>query len=48
MKLCKRCGKKPARVPDRDTGSKVKAICRDCHADRLKLDMEAVLAARRK
>ena len=45
-RLCKLCGQRPAEVPDRDNlGRPIKAICRECHAQRLGGDLERVLDA---
>ncbi len=43
IKLCTKCHKYPAVVPDRNKlGSMVKSICRKCHAERLAGDLQRI------
>jgi hypothetical protein len=44
QKVCIVCGKGPREVPDRDSGSNVKKVCRPCHGKRLQGDLRAILA----
>ncbi len=49
MRLCIKCGFREAVLPDRERfPSRVKRICRECHADRLISDFEAVLREKAK
>lgn len=46
-KLCILCRVNEAQVPDRERmGAPVKRVCRECHADRLRGDMIAILRRR--
>lgn len=38
-KLCVVCREHPPEVPDRESGSPVKRVCRRCHAERLLGDL---------
>lgn len=43
-KLCIVCRVRPAAVPDRNRmGRPVKRVCRECHAERLRGDMQRVM-----
>jgi hypothetical protein len=42
-KPCKLCGKNPKEVPDRESGSPNKAICRQCHGRRLQGDLREIM-----
>ena len=45
QKLCERCRKNPAAVPNRGSmGRPIKRICKACHAERLRGDLQAILA----
>lgn len=44
QKLCIVCGKGPREVPDRDSGSNVKKVCRQCHGKRLQNDLRTIIA----
>jgi len=47
-KKCEACGINPAAVPDRNRmGRPIKRICKECHADRLRGDFEAIIARRK-
>jgi hypothetical protein len=44
MKLCEKCGKNPATLPDRNRmGRPIKRICSECHSGLLRGDLERVL-----
>jgi len=43
-KKCKLCGKQPAVVPDRESMSPAKAVCRSCHGNRLLGDLRNIMA----
>ena len=47
-RLCKLCGKQPAKVPDRENprftrSGPIDEICLDCHAERLRSDLIRVV-----
>jgi hypothetical protein len=42
--VCKLCGISPAVVPDRESGSGRKAVCRQCHSKRLLRDLGKSIA----
>lgn len=44
MATCKLCGQRPTVVPDRETMSRRKTVCRECHGKRLLGDLEVVKA----
>lgn len=50
MKLCIKCNKRPAEVPDRDnyTGRFVKKVCSVCHQELLKNDLITILEIEKK
>ena len=43
VKLCIVCGARPAELPDRNTFSRVKKVCRLCHSGRLTKDFRDIL-----
>lgn len=43
--LCIVCHKGPREVPDRDSGSPTKKVCRRCHGERLRDDLRNILTA---
>ncbi len=46
-KMCEICGKNPAEVPDRERmGRPINRICGECHAKRLKMDIQDLTKAR--
>lgn len=46
MRLCIVCKTRLAAVPDRMvTGRRINKICKECHSDRLRSDLRAVIAA---
>ncbi len=46
MGLCVLCRVRPAAVPDRERiGRPVKRVCRECHAERLRGDIEKIMKA---
>lgn len=48
-KLCESCHKNKAELPDRNRmGRPIKRICKECHADRLRGDILAIMARREK
>lgn len=48
-KMCEICRAKPATVPDRERmGRLINRVCSDCHAARLRGDMEYIMAQRDK
>ena len=48
-KLCIRCHSRPAVVPDRErTGRPIARICRECHAQRLVMDMLRIVESHTK
>lgn len=47
MSKCIICGEKEATVPDRNTLSSRKKVCKDCHAERLKDDLVYILLAQK-
>jgi hypothetical protein len=42
-RLCKLCRQNPAQLPDRETMSPTKAVCRECHAARLRGDLIVIM-----
>lgn len=49
MKLCILCHHNPPELPDREQmGRRIKRVCRGCHAARLRGDLQAILALRKK
>jgi len=49
MKLCEKCGKNPATLPDRNRmGRPIKRICSECHSELLRGDLERVLTNMKK
>ena len=43
LKLCIICHKEPAEIPDREVmGRPIKKICKKCHSERLKQDMQII------
>lgn len=42
--LCKHCRIRPAEIPDRESSSSRKEVCRDCHYRLLKLDIAIINA----
>lgn len=44
-RMCKLCGEREAALPDRNSGSSVfrKEVCRECHAERLRGDLEYIM-----
>lgn len=43
-RMCILCGKNPAELPDRNApGRPIKKICRECHAERLRRDLEYIV-----
>lgn len=48
MSKCIICGEKEATVPDRNTLSSRKKVCKDCHAARLRGDLVHILAVERR
>lgn len=48
-KRCELCDERPAAVPDRNRmGRPIKRICRECHAARLRGDIQYVMEVREK
>jgi hypothetical protein len=44
VRLCTICHERPAEVPDRERmGRPIKRVCRVCHGERLKSDLEKIL-----
>ena len=43
MSKCIKCREKEATVPDRESGSRRKRLCSDCHSERLKDDLRYIL-----
>lgn len=44
MKKCTICGVRDAELPDRDQpGRPIKALCRQCHGERLQGDLERIM-----
>lgn len=41
-RLCIICHERPAELPDRDSMSRTKKVCRECHSDRLRRDLKAI------
>jgi len=48
MAKCVVCHERPAAVPDRNTMSLRKKVCRECHIERLRVDLQRVLVAHAK
>jgi len=46
MKLCIVCHERPPEVPDRNSTSRRKAVCRKCHGERLLGDLRSIVADR--
>jgi hypothetical protein len=40
---CKVCGKNPPAVPDRNNPKRFNEVCRQCHAGRLRGDLEVIM-----
>jgi len=43
MSLCKVCRSEPAAVPDRESTSARKTVCRRCHGKRLLADLRHIM-----
>lgn len=41
---CKLCGIGPRELPDRETGSSGKTVCKKCHSKRLAADLKMIMA----
>lgn len=49
MTVCVVCKQRPAAVPDRERmGRPIKRVCRECHAARLRGDLQEVLRLKEK
>lgn len=49
MRLCIICKKRPAIVPDRERmGRPIPRVCRECHAGKLRGDLEHIMAVEAK
>lgn len=44
QRLCKHCHARPAEIPDRESSSDRKEVCRDCHYQLLKRDIAIINA----
>jgi hypothetical protein len=42
-RLCKLCRRRPAAVPDRERLRPFAEVCTECHAERLRGDVKAIL-----
>ena len=43
MAKCIVCHDRPAELPDRDSGSPRKKVCRQCHGERLRGDLKRII-----
>lgn len=44
MKMCIVCGERKAELPDRNVmGRPIKRVCKECHAGRLRSDIQAIM-----
>ena len=45
MSMCIKCHQRKAELPDRESGSRVKRVCKHCHAELLRGDLRRIVAS---